>query len=588
MNGPVPDRRPFRPGAGANRSQPPADVMHEGGDGPAVNSRHQALMSMLAWHAGHVRSRRAQLRDVGRALLLTLLAAVAAAPLAAVWGISHAQVEDYLGPHRASFASNFSGEVKVNLGPIGNAYLDSPVPPIGLTITVGGLGGASQNLGSLFSEQTLAAYTSLYTEPEESISGIVERLSQDAVQEALKAEAVLLLGIAIWRLRRQLLAPWIVTRVTTRRAAVIYLTVVALVVSSILIPQTPKASRYPVSIADGGRFSSLTVDSVLLAGMLDRGIKGIKLLSGRQQRAVKNYLDTAAVSMSQQLDALPKPSSDESMILGISDLHCNRATTELISRLVLATDPSLVLSSGDETVNGTAAERGCIRREAAISHGIPFVVATGNHDSDITEAQMKAAGMTVLDGQIVEAAGLRMLGDDDPEHNIPFSVDRTRDRPESEEQMAQRLVDLARGRQADVLVVHQPVAARVIMAAPNPPVSLVLWGHYHAQSGPRVIMHEDGSWTVGMQQGTAGGVREPTFTSFSTPFSPPLITADVYFYFSDRATGLITGVQPVHFLPNAEVVIDDRIATGDLALLPPETRIRLGGASSTPTVEASR
>jgi hypothetical protein len=28
---------------------------------------------------------------------------------------------------------------------------------------------------------------------------------------------------------------------------------------------------------------------------------------------------------------------------------------------------------------------------------------------------------------------------------------------------------------------------------------------------------------------------------------------------------LITGVQPAHFLPNAEVVIDDRIAAGDLA-----------------------
>lgn len=556
MNGPVSDRRPFR--------------------------------RVLARHAGHVRSRRALLSNVGRALWLTLLAALAAVPLAAVWGISHARVEDYLGPHRASYASNFGGEVEVNLGPVGNAYFDSPVRPIGLTITVGGLGSASQNLGSLFSEQTLAAYTSLYTEPGDSISGIVERLAQDAVREALKAEAVLLLGIAIWRLRRQLLAPWVVTRVTTRRAAAVYVTVVALVVSSILIPQRPKDPRYPVSVAGGGRFSSLTVDSVLLADLLDRGINGVKLLSARQQRAVKNYLDTASVSLSQQLDALPKPSSDESMILGLSDLHCNQATTELISRLVLATDPSLLLSSGDDTVNGTAAERGCIRREAAISHGIPFVVATGNHDSNITEAQMRAAGMTVLDGQIVESAGLRVLGDDDPEHNIPFSVDRTKDRPESEEQMAQRLVDLARDKRSDVLVVHQPVAARVIMEAPNPPASLVLWGHYHAQSGPRVIMHDDGSWTVGMQQGTAGGVREPTFTSFSTPFSPPLITADVYFYFSDRATGLITGVQPVHFLPNAEVVIGDRIATGDLAQLPPETRIRLGGASSTPTVEASR
>jgi predicted phosphodiesterase len=487
-----------------------------------------------------------------------------------------------------NFASNFGGEVEVNLGPIGNAYLASPVRPIGLTITVGGVGATSANLGSLFSEQTLAAYTSLYTEPREAISGIVERLAHDAVWEGLKAEAVLLLGVAIWRLRRQLLPPWIISRVTTRRAVAIYVIVVALVVGSILVPQKPKDPRYPVSVADGGRFSSLTVDSVLLADVLDRGIKGVKLLSARQQQAVKNYVDTAAVSLSEQLDDLPKPNSDESMILGFSDLHCNQAMTELIFRIARATEPSAVLSSGDDTVNGTAAERGCIRREAAISRGVPFLVATGNHDSNITEAQMRAAGLTVLEGQVVETAGLRVLGDDDPEHNIPFSVDRTKDRPESEEQMAQRLVDLAGNKHTDVLLVHQPAAARVIMDASNPPASLVLWGHYHAQSGPRVIMHEDGSWTVGMQEGTAGGVREPTFTSFSTPFSPPLISADVYFYFRDKATGLITGVQPVHFLPSAKVVIEDRIATGDLGKLPLETRIRLGGASANPTVEPSR
>ena len=101
-------------------------------------------------------------------------------------------------------------------------------------------------------------------------------------------------------------------------------------------------------------------------------------------------------------------------------------------------------------------------------------------------------------------------------------------------------------------------------------------------------MHDDGSWTVGMQEGTAGGVREPMFTSFSTPFSPPLISADVYFYFRDNATGLITAVQPVHFRPDAKVVIDDRILTGDVAELPPETRTKLSGASATPGAEASR
>jgi hypothetical protein len=393
--------------------------------GPAESGQRRTLMSVLARHAARVRSRRALVTDLGKALALTLLAALAAAPLAAVWGISHAQVDDYLGPHRVNFASNFRGEVEVNLGPIGNAYLAIPARPIGLRITVGGVGSTSENPRSLFSEQTLAAYTSLYTEPREAISGVVERLAHDAVREGLKAEVVLLLGVAIWRLRRQLLPPWILSRVTTRRAVAVYVTVLALIVGSVLVPQRPKDPRYQVSIADGGRFSSLTVDSVLLADVLDRGIKGVELLSARQQRAVKNYVDTAATSLSKQLDALPKPRSDESMILGFSDLHCNQAMTDLISRLARVTKPSVVLSSGDDTVNGTAAERGCIRREAAISNGVPFLVATGNHDSDVTEAQMRATGMTVLDGQVAETEGLSVLGDDDPEHNIPFSVDRT-------------------------------------------------------------------------------------------------------------------------------------------------------------------
>jgi hypothetical protein len=48
-------------------------------------------------------------------------------------------------------------------------------------------------------------------------------------------------------------------------------------------------------------------------------------------------------------------------------------------------------------------------------------------------------------------------------------------------------------------------------------------------------------------------------------------------------TGLITGVQPIHFRPDAEVVISPRVATGDLAALPLETRDGMDGASSAPS-----
>lgn len=548
-----------------------------------------SLSTALARHTGRVRSRRGRLGSVLRALLVTLVAVVAAAPFAAVWGIGHAEVEDYLGPNRVNFAANYSSEVTIDLGPIGNAYLPSPAAPVGLRITVGGVGSASPSLGALFSEQTLAAYTALYSEPDEALGAIVDRLAQDAVVEAVKVEVVLLGAFAVWRLRALLLGPWVVSALTRRRTAAVYLSVVAVVVGSVLVPRAPEqGTRFPVSSTVGSRFGSISVDSVVLADLLDRGVKGITLLSARQQQAVQIYVAAATDSLSAQLDRTPAPQPGETMVLGYSDLHCNQAMTELITRLERLTQPAAVLSSGDDTVNGTAAERGCIRREAGIAGAPPVTVATGNHDSDVTEGQMRAYGMTVLDGAAVTVAGLSVLGDDDPEHNIPFSVNRTMDRPETEAQLGQRLVDAARVRPTDVILVHQPAASVVIMDSPDPPVDLVLWGHFHAQVGPRVVYHDDGSWTVGMQQGTAGGVKQPTIASFSTPFSPPLVSADVYLYFRDDATGLVTGVQPVHFRPDATVVIEDRIPTGNLGGLPAQTRERLGAPTASPSPEPSR
>lgn len=540
---------------------------------------------MLARQTAQVRSRRVLASGVTRALLTTVVAAIAAAPFALAWGVGHADVDDYLGPLEANFAANYSGEIRIDLGPIGNAYLPSPAAPVGVEVTVNSFGRAARSLSSLFSEQTLAAFTTLYNEPDEAIGAIVDRLVQDGLVESAKVEVVLLLAFALWKLRGKLLAPWVVHHVTRRRTAALYLTVVALVVGSILAPQPPSGTRIAVSRVVSARIGDVTVDSVVLADLLDRGIKGVSLLSQRQQKSVLTYIDSATASLSTQLVRTPEPGFGETMTMGFSDLHCNQATTELITRLERLTRPRAVLSSGDDTVNGTAVEGGCVRREAAISTGTPLVVATGNHDSDVTEAQMRANQMTVLDGTPVSVSGLEVLGDDDPEHNIPFSVERTRDRSETEEQLGQRMVDVARGRSTDVILVHQPAASAVIMATSNPPADLVLWGHFHAQVGPTVITHDDGSWTVGMQQGTAGGVKQPTITSFSTPFSPPLIRADVYFYFRDDATGLITGVQPVHFTPDASVVIDVRIPTGDLDNLPVATRERLGAPTATPTPE---
>src|SRR3712207_478582 len=312
-----------------------------------------------------LRQRRFRTESWSKALLVTLAAALAAAPQAAGWGIGHARVEDYFGPHRAEFASNYSGELQIDLGPIGNAYLPSPTAPIGVAITLHGVGEGAESVGSLFSEETLAAYTSLYADPAGMAQGIAERLRQRALLAGLKAEAVLLLILVAYRLRREWLAESVARRLTTWRALAVYATTLVLLVGSALNPSPRPGLRIPVAVAAGdARFDRLTVDSTLLADVLDRGIRGVILLAERQQQAVEDYVATATLSLAGQLDALSAPEDGETMLLGISDLHCNRATTELITRLARATKPALVLSTGDDTVNGTAAERGCVSREA--------------------------------------------------------------------------------------------------------------------------------------------------------------------------------------------------------------------------------
>ena len=183
---------------------------------------------------------------------------------------------------------------RLDLGPIGNAYLPSPIAPIGVVVTVRGVGSPAESVGSLFSEKTLTAYTSLYADPQGVAQGIVERLGQRAVAEGLKAEAVLLLVFVGFRIRHRLLAENLARRLTARRALVVYACTLVLVVGSVLVPNPQPGPRIPVAVAAGDtRFGQLTVDSVLLADVLDRGIKGIALLAERQQQAVEDYLNTA-------------------------------------------------------------------------------------------------------------------------------------------------------------------------------------------------------------------------------------------------------------------------------------------------------
>lgn len=525
------------------------------------------------------------LRAVGIAALIALVLL----PAAVIWGVRQAQVDDYLGPHRTSFQADYSGEITLDLGPLGQAYLPNEfVPPplrfLGLDVRVEGVAGTQGSSTRLFSESTLQAYVQVYSEPREVLRGPLEKLGQDAAVEAIKAELVLLAAAGLWLLRRRWLSPRLAAVLRPRWMIIGYVVLLAIVAGTVVAPPRISPNRTPVSIAAGTPFADLTVDNPLLAAVFNEGIGGLQLLAQRQQSAVDAYIATSTDRFVRQLDQVARPTSGQTLTVAYSDLHCSIAMTEAIGQLVTVVDPAVLLSSGDDTVNGTAAERACVARERTMAGDRPQIVATGNHDSDTTDGQMRALGFTVLDGQVVDVDETAYLGDDDPELNIAFSVSRTMERNETEEQLGTRLRDAATAAGGvDVIAVHQPIAAAVIAAGDDPPASLLLWGHMHAQVGPTVVPRADGSWMVALQAGTSGGIKQPTLTEFSTPYTPPRTSADVYLIITDVSTGLVTGVQPVHYLPSGEVVIDPPTITGDVAQLPPDTRERLGQGKPSPS-----
>jgi hypothetical protein len=174
-------------------------------------------------------------------------------------------------------------------------------------------------------------------------------------------------------------------------------------------------------------------------------------------------------------------------VLLYSDLHCNVGMGQVIGAAAIGSRTKLVLDAGDTTMNGTAVERYCIDMLAdGLPAGIDWVVATGNHDTDLTKAQLRAAGARVLDGGIINARGLSILGDGDAEHT-EVGVGGELAGDETSDQIAARLAKTAcdaRGK-VDLLLVHDPAVARP--ALEDGCVPLALSGHVHSRTDPHLV-----------------------------------------------------------------------------------------------------
>lgn len=235
--------------------------------------------------------------------------------------------------------------------------------------------------------------------------------------------------------------------------------------------------------------------------------------------------------------AFADPDAEYATFLMVADLHCNVGMAPVIATAAELGQVDAILNAGDTVMSGTSVESFCVNAFADAlppASDLPVVVADGNHDSVLTGEQERARGWTVLEGDVVEVAGVRILGDADPTLTEIGTGTRL-ERDETVVQMGERLQEQAcqlhdEGDPADILLVHSPHGARHSLEAGCVPVSLS--GHMHTQGGPWQL-----GWGVQYIAGSTAGATlgRPTVGPLQGQAAMTVIRWDV------------TAGQPAHY-----------------------------------------
>lgn len=461
-------------------------------------------------------------------VLLALLAAL-------VVGVTTASVEASLGPHEARYDVTTDDTVTIDLGPVGTLQIDSPLPlTLGLRVTVQEIPAAVTELDEATTLQALSgdlrSYLAFFSAPQAAVEDVARALVLDALGRSAVTFALLVAGWwagrwVLGRSRRTELA----SAVAPHRRAIAGGAVAVLVGGTVLTASVgerdqPTASRPASAVFDGTPLEGARVTG-RLGGVIDT-YGGYVVDAYRENTA---FYARAGASLDEAWDATqpvldaqdervaPSPSSTASqepardapepvVLLVVSDLHCNVGMAPLIAAAVRRSGADVVLDAGDTTMNGTGVEQYCVTTFArAVPDGVQLVTSPGNHDSAETSAVYARAGARVLDGEVVEVAGLRVLGDHDPAQTRVGSG--TTAGAESPQDVAERLVETACDDEdgVDLLLVHTPRVGRAALDSGCVPAQVS--GHMHVRGGPAVV----GQGVQYVSSSTAGAtLGEPT------------------------------------------------------------------------------
>ncbi len=166
-------------------------------------------------------------------------------------------------------------------------------------------------------------------------------------------------------------------------------------------------------------------------------------------------------------------SDGEVVLLHVSDLHLNAVGLALARDLATSFDVDAVVDTGDITSFGFAPEAEFV--DLLGDFEVPYYVVPGNHDSMPVRARLDAADeVIVLDGEMVEIEGLRVLGVADPTVTALRRIPREEIDATYEAQWP-LVRSLVIAEQPDLLLVHSPQQVETVLGL----VPVIAAGHLH-------------------------------------------------------------------------------------------------------------
>lgn len=374
-------------------------------------------------------------------------------------------VEGDVGPGKVAIDPSLRpGDTVVDLPPLGQIRADSHRGPLGFDARVDRID--LDRAGAVAQGEDPAG--TLRGQVEDDLTPLLVRLARQSVVVALVA------GVA---------AALVLPRRRWRYAAA---TVVGSV-GFVAVAGGAAAISFDPDSFDQPEFEGALAAAPDIISTVQRHIDDVEVVEGRLEA-----LSERVVGLYRSVDGSAGPTTADTVILHVSDLHSNPVGIQLVDETAKRFDVDAIIDTGDLTSFGAPIEEVVVDRVSRIR--TPYYVVPGNHDADSIREALAAAGVAVLDEPtVIEIEGIEILAMGDP----TFTADNKMSDEVFEENLIESGKELQRAVRRfrpDVVAVHNAKQMRDSYGL----FDVGLAGHIHHPD----LDYENG--TVVVHAGTSG------------------------------------------------------------------------------------